>query len=470
MGVQIVQGIVKPRPWLVHPTLVDPAWRWAWEQAVVLSLPLGRTLNLAGDRRVWSPTGTPTVQMTFLGPGLGNSGSPNAYISLAEDADVYSAWTLFGVYRITEAVAASRGRLNWADTWASGTPYVLFRTTSTTNHQLYYGSTAQTATNFAFAVGDVIAAIVSDPGSGNIYTAFRNLSTGARLAVTSIASSTANKAGAGTLFVGTGYASTAATVNLMVGLWRYALPAVACQRLLSDPFGPFRPARRRAAFVAAGGQFTLSAEPGVYSVTGLAAGAVADRVVVASPSSYILTGLAAGLIGDRVLAGDPGVYVVTGIAADVVAGRVLSAGIGVYAVVGVDADLILATTAYILSADPGSFAIVGTAAGLIVGRQLSTEPGIFLLAGPAAALIADRLVATVPGAYAVSGTSAGVLAARLLQADAAVYVITGLDAGLVSQGQLIPVRIARPGARSTHVPAGHGTLTPASRDTLDPAP
>jgi hypothetical protein len=206
---------------------------------------------------------------------------------------------------------------------------------------------------------------------------------------------------------------------------------------------------------AGAGAFSLTADPGSFALTGVAASPLAGRMVDAQPGSFALTGIAATLVRgfnlsvdpgafaltgvdasfqvERAISADPGAFNVTGVAASLEAGRVLSADPGAYVLTGVLAELV---KGYVIDASPGSFVVTGNAASLIADRVLSADPGAIVLTGVNASLLADRVLLAEPGVYAIAGIDAlliwsGSAAAFELSADPGVFVITGVDAALL---------------------------------------
>jgi hypothetical protein len=136
-------------------------------------------------------------------------------------------------------------------------------------------------------------------------------------------------------------------------------------------------------------------------------GGVTHYTITADAGTYTLTGVAAGLRAARKIAGAQGTYALTGVAAGLRAGRKIAGATGTYALSGVDAGLKATRT---LTADAGAYTLTGQDATL-------TEAGAYTLIAEA-------------GAYTLTGVDAGLLATRQLAADAGAYTMTGFDAGL----------------------------------------
>ena len=66
-------------------------------------------------------------------------------------------------------------------------------------------------------------------------------------------------------------------------------------------------------------EWPLSADPGSYALTGLAASVLSGRMVTASPGAYSLIGADAGLFRGFFLSVDSGTYALTGATADLLA-------------------------------------------------------------------------------------------------------------------------------------------------------
>jgi hypothetical protein len=211
-------------------------------------------------------------------------------------------------------------------------------------------------------------------------------------------------------------------------------------------------------------QISLDAQPGSFAVSDAASQAtvVADRAVSAAPGSFAMTGLAASVPADRVVAADPGAYVFSGADAAIVAGRALDAGLGAYAVSGFAADLLFtpggptgfeidaqpgsfvlsgfvaaAIADRVVNAVPGSYAVVGSDAALLAARMIAADLGAYAIAGSPASVVAGRALGAVPGAYVVAGPAAALLAGRALAADPGAYLVVGVAATLLVPGNFV---------------------------------
>ena len=154
------------------------------------------------------------------------------------------------------------------------------------------------------------------------------------------------------------------------------------------------------------GGYSITASPGSYTVSGVAAGALADRLISANPGNYAITGIDAILVKGFNIIALPGEYVLTGADASLLAARLLNADPGSYAVTGVSATL---ARGYFISADGGVYAITGVNASLLAQRLISADIGSYLVTGAAAQILAQRLLNVEPGAYDLTGNAASLI-------------------------------------------------------------
>lgn len=185
----------------------------------------------------------------------------------------------------------------------------------------------------------------------------------------------------------------------------------------------------------------LTADAGSYAVTGTTASLERGYLLAAASGSYVITGTDATLTvsANPVLTADSGSYVITGTAASLERGYLLSAVSGSYVITGTDATLTVAGAGtFSLAADPGVYAITGTAATLRRTTIFTADPGSYVVTGTAATLKVGRKVTADPGTYTITGTAAAFLLGYRLTADAGVYAITGTAATLFWSGEIGP--------------------------------
>ncbi len=113
-----------------------------------------------------------------------------------------------------------------------------------------------------------------------------------------------------------------------------------------------------------------------------------------------------GQLAGYSLSADPGTYAVTGLAAGVLAAHLISAVAGSYALTGSDATL---KAGFKIAADAGSYALTGSAATPKAGYKLAADAGSYALTGSAASLLGGFKVAANAGSYALTGSDASLL-------------------------------------------------------------
>lgn len=196
-------------------------------------------------------------------------------------------------------------------------------------------------------------------------------------------------------------------------------PIVKAARIANKNVGPqvqrylFRTPYVGQLVAGAAGAFELTLDPGAYTLSGIAATLLADRLISAVAGSYAISGIAATLTGGFFLSLNPGTYVLTGSNATLLADRILSANPGVYVLTGSNATLLADR---VLSANPGAYALTGSNATLLADRLLSLDSGSYLIIG-----FATTLVYVPIGGFT-------------LNLDPGVYVLTGIDAVLETSG------------------------------------
>lgn len=182
-----------------------------------------------------------------------------------------------------------------------------------------------------------------------------------------------------------------------------------------------------------GTNYTLTASPGSFAITGTAAALKYNRVLPASPGSFAVSGTAASLKRGYSLQAASGSVSVSGTAASLKLGRVLQAGSGSVAVTGTSATLSVSSNKT-LQADSGVFAVTGSAATLKISRVLPASAGSVQVNGTAASLKYNRILSAEPGSFAISGTDATLTyqtaGNRTLVAEAGSFAISGGAASL----------------------------------------
>lgn len=171
--------------------------------------------------------------------------------------------------------------------------------------------------------------------------------------------------------------------------------------------------------------------------------------LVAEAGSYSLTGLDAALRAARRLALDAGSYALLGQDATLRRGRTLTAAAGAYALTGQDVTL---RATRVMIAAVGAYQLTGQAAGLVRGRLLVADRGTYLLTGQGATLRATRLLVAAPGVYVLTGIAATLdysgfvlVRARGTDLSRALILAVGYALPLISARNL-----SRPQVAATH--------------------
>lgn len=180
------------------------------------------------------------------------------------------------------------------------------------------------------------------------------------------------------------------------------------------------------------GGYVLSADPGNYPVSGVAAKTVADRSIPADPGSFSYLGVAATLALLRGISAQAGSYGVNGIASALLAARFVSASSGSYAVTGIEALLQVTGAGFVLEALAGSYSVAGVANALLTARAISALPGAHTVVGVDSSLLTSRVIAALAGAYTAVGADSALLVARIISALAGGYAVAGADSALLA--------------------------------------
>lgn len=227
---------------------------------------------------------------------------------------------------------------------------------------------------------------------------------------------------------------------------------------------------------ASGSPYTLTADRGIFSITGVAAGLKRGLKVGANAASFAITGQDAGLkkgfkvganVGTFTLGGQAanfvrtyvspssagafaitgqtvglrtalgftalhGAFSLSGQSAGLKVGKVVTANAGSYAITGQDADLIYtpASVNYTLTADVGTFSITGQNAGLARGLKTSANAGSYSITGQSAVLRYGRSMGSASGTYLITGQDATLRHNTLVGFAPGAFNITGQTVNL----------------------------------------
>lgn len=133
--------------------------------------------------------------------------------------------------------------------------------------------------------------------------------------------------------------------------------------------------------VVGGGDTPITADAGVYSITGFAASFLWDHKMPAAQGSYTYTGFASNLLRGYTLTAAQGSYVYTGISVNTLWGHLTTVDVGSYIVTGIAAVL---HKGYTLLAVQGSYTISGKDVVFLRSHVLNAEKGTYLYTGFAA--------------------------------------------------------------------------------------
>lgn len=151
------------------------------------------------------------------------------------------------------------------------------------------------------------------------------------------------------------------------------------------------------------GGYTLTADPGSYSITG--SEAIIDYEVSAAQGAYSVTGQDAGLLYGRIMPADSGTYLVS----------------------GQDATFAIGGTDRTMAAEQGTYNLSGQDAATLRQYPLTAEHGFYALLGQQALLTfssaATYILNVEGGSYSVSGQNAEF--GKALIAETGYYTITG---------------------------------------------
>jgi hypothetical protein len=180
----------------------------------------------------------------------------------------------------------------------------------------------------------------------------------------------------------------------------------------------------------------LSADAGVFSITGTAANLQPTlKIIAAGSASYTIDGIAADTEFGREVVGDAASFLVSGTAATVEKAYPLTAEAGVIAINGADAAVLYGAGDR-LPTVAGSFVVSGAAATLQHDFVSQADVAFYFVDGVPADLEITKEVAAAAGSFSISGTAADLERGRVFTATAGSFVITGAGATLNRLGAL----------------------------------
>lgn len=211
---------------------------------------------------------------------------------------------------------------------------------------------------------------------------------------------------------------------------------------------------------AGGSTYTLTAEAGTLTYTGVEASLEHNRVLPADAGAITYSGVDASLLRGYPLAADAGSISYNGTDASLLYSQVLGADAGSLTYTGVDASLLYGHSltsdagaityagvdatltynpagSYTLTADAGSIAYNGTDASLLQNRVVTAEAGNYVLSGIDALLLRGYPIAADAGAITYTGADANFFLGRSLTAEPGTFTMTGVDAVLDYSGEAL---------------------------------
>lgn len=200
--------------------------------------------------------------------------------------------------------------------------------------------------------------------------------------------------------------------------------------------------------------YTLPANTGSFTLTGVAAGLRATRTLPCTVGTYTLTGNSANLLHGYKVVCTVGTFNLTGQAANLLYGHKLTATVGTFTLTGIAAGL---ARTRVIQCSVGIYTLTGVNANLLFGHKNVETVGVFTLTGnPANLLYSKAPLAAGTGSFTLTGQAAAFTRTRVLQATTVAYVLTGVGATLVPP---VPVAPERPASSSGGGGSGGGKPT-----------
>lgn len=158
-----------------------------------------------------------------------------------------------------------------------------------------------------------------------------------------------------------------------------------------------------ASFAPTGATYTIDANAGTFTLTGIATGLLIGINMVASVATFTLTGIANILSFGRVMATTVATFTLTGFDVIFYYGKILIAETGTFVLTGVDA--IISSTRTMI-ADTTSFVLTGIDSIFSVGKTLVADVATFTLTGIDAILSYGRGIIASAGTFTLTGIDA----------------------------------------------------------------
>lgn len=171
--------------------------------------------------------------------------------------------------------------------------------------------------------------------------------------------------------------------------------------------------------------YSLDVGSGSYSLTGVASGTLANRLLPLSIGTYTIEGLGASLLLDRLLLTNVGSYISSGIDITPIYNRLLNVESGTYDLTGAEAQALFG---HLLIAENGTYDLTGFNALLNgVGFIIDALHGSYNITGDDASLFFGRALNAGIGSYILTGEDITILINHVLSGDLGTYTILGED-------------------------------------------
>ena len=155
----------------------------------------------------------------------------------------------------------------------------------------------------------------------------------------------------------------------------------------------------------AGGAYSLTLDPGGYSVTGILMNPLSARMINAGIGSHSLTGFAAYPIKGSFINNSPGNY----------------------SLIGYDAGLVYYVPAIFINAESGNYSLTGVLSNFSITRMINVEGGNYEINGPDASTTIGHFLSVNPGAFVLSGADISNMLQRIMNSSPGAYVLNGLE-------------------------------------------
>lgn len=151
----------------------------------------------------------------------------------------------------------------------------------------------------------------------------------------------------------------------------------------------------------------ITASPGTFVLTGISSALYVGRLIDCDVGEFALTGIDAEITKYGItprLEAEAGSFSLIGVSAGLLYNRIMPMSAGVFTLTGIGSGLYVAR---LLACAEGEFVLTGIDANITVPLRLGAETGLFALTGISAELYADRVISAAAGVFIVTGKAAG---------------------------------------------------------------